>query len=155
MGNIVFLAFDIISFALVILLFWITFKNYKTLPAIISTHFDLEGKADRFGNKKFAFLMPVFGMIVYLFFFIMLNYPETTNFPVEITENNKDHQILITTCFMKWLLMLVLVIFLNNQDYTIRYSFDQNAKIRIPFWLPLIIIFLSFIASVILTSVFK
>lgn len=155
MGNIWFLAFDIVNFILLIVLWWITIKNYKVLPPVIPTHFDLEGKADRFGNKKFIFLMPVFGTVAYLGFLIVLNYPEAVNFPVQITDQNKDHQISIMMFFMKWLLMLVLIILLNNQDYMIRYSFNENAKTRIPFWLPLVLIFLSLVATIILASVFK
>ncbi|CAD7809012.1 hypothetical protein CHRY9390_01926 [Chryseobacterium aquaeductus] len=155
MENILFLAFDVINFTLLIVLWWITVKNYKKLPAVVPTHFDVEGKADRFGNKKWMFLMPLFGVITYLFFLIVLNYPESVNFPVEITDENKDHQISIMTFFMKWLLTLVLIIFLNNQDYMIRYSFNEKAKTRIPFWLPLLLIFLSLIATIISASVFK
>ena len=155
MENILFLVFDVINFFLLIGLWWITFKNYKVLPAVIPTHFDVEGKADRFGNKKWIFLMPIFGIIAYLGFLIVLNYPESVNFPVEITNENKDHQISIMMFFMKWLLTLVLIIFLNNQDYVIRYSFNEKAKTRIPFWLPLVLIFLSLIATIILASVFK
>lgn len=155
MENILFLAFDIINFALLTVLWWITVKNYKTLPAVVPTHFDVEGKADRFGNKKWIYLMPIFGIITYLVFLIILNYPDSVNFPVEITAENKDHQISIMMFFIKWLLTLVLIILLNNQDCMIRYSFNENAKTRIPFWLPLVFIFLSLVATIILASVFK
>ncbi|KUJ57250.1 DUF1648 domain-containing protein [Chryseobacterium aquaticum] len=155
MENVIFLAFDIINFALVTLLWWITIKNYKILPAVIPTHFDFEGKADRFGNKKFAYLMPLFGTVAYFGFLTILNYPEAVNFPVKITDQNKDNQISIMMFFMKWLLTLVLIIFLNNQDYMMRYSFNEKAKTRIPFWLPLVLIFLSLITTIILASVFK
>lgn len=155
MENNIFLAFDFVNFALIILLWWITVKNYKILPAVIPTHFDFEGKADRFGNKKFIYLMPVFGVVAYVGFLIVLNYPEAVNFPVKITDQNKDNQISIMMFFMKWLLTLVLIIFLNNQDYMIRYSFNENAKTRIPFWIPLVLIFLSLITTIILASVFK
>ncbi|MCY0970341.1 DUF1648 domain-containing protein [Chryseobacterium wangxinyae] len=155
MENILFLAFDVINFIFLIMLWWITFKNYKVLPSVIPTHFDVEGKADRFGNKKWMYLMPIFGTIAYFGFLVILNYPEAVNFPVDITEENKDHQVSIMMFFMKWLLTLVLITLLNNQDYTIRYSFNENAKTRIPFWLPLVLIFLSFIATIILASVFK
>lgn len=155
MNHIIFSAFDIVNFILLAVLWWITFKNYKVLPSVIPTHFDLGGKADRFGSKKFVYLMPVFGLIAYFGFFFALNYPETVNFPVEINEKNRDHQITIMMYFMKWLLMLVLIILLNNQDYMIRYSFNENAKTRIPFWLPLVLIFISIITAIILASVFK
>ncbi|SDL94122.1 DUF1648 domain-containing protein [Chryseobacterium taihuense] len=155
MADIISLVFDIINLALLMILWWITIKNYKILPPVIPTHFDFEGKADRFGNKKFVYLMPIFGAVAYLGFTTVLNYPEAVNFPVEITDQNRDHQISIMIFFMKWLLTLVLIIFLNNQDYMIRYSFNENVKTRIPFWLPLVLIFLSLIITIILASVFK
>jgi uncharacterized membrane protein len=128
MREVIFTIFDCINFGLVAFLWWLTIKNYKTLPQRIPVHFDLDGKADHFGNKAFIFLMPVMGMLLYLIFMYITRHPESSNFPVEITESNKEAQFLIMTIFLRWILMLVLFIFLNSQDLMVRYAFDENAK---------------------------
>lgn len=147
--------FDIINFGLVAFLWWLTIKNYKTLPQKIPVHFDLDGKADNFGNKRYIFLMPVLGMLLYLVFMCITKYPESSNFPVEITESNQEAQFLIMMIFLKWILMLVLFIFLNNQDLMVRYTFDKNAKPKASVTTMLFSVLGSVIVVVIIATQFK
>lgn len=147
--------FDCINFGLVIFLWWLTIKNYKTLPRRIPVHFDLDGKADNFGKRGYIFLMPVLGMLFYLVFMYITRHPESSNFPVEITESNEEAQFLIMMIFLRWLLMLVLFIFLNNQDLMIRYAFDENAKPKASVGTMLFSVLGSVIVVVIIAAQFK
>lgn len=155
MGNVIFTIFDFLNLFLVLLLWIYTLRIYKKLPATIPTHFDFEGKADRFGNKKFSFLMPFLGLIAYIFLGFATANPQSANYPVAITEANKDHQFFIMILFLKWLLFLVLLLFLNIQDYMIRYSFNSSVKAKVPILLIFPVIFLSLIAAIITASFYK
>lgn len=155
MGNVIFTIFDILNFGLITFLWWFTIKSYKTLPQRIPIHFDFDGKADNFGSKLFSFLTPVLGVLFYIAFFFITRYPEYANFPVEITETNKDAQFFIMIFFVKWILMLVLLVFLNIQDHMFRYAFDENAKPRVPMATVLLSIIGSLIAVFIITAQFK
>jgi uncharacterized membrane protein len=68
MENIIFTAFDIFNFGLVIFFWWFTLKHYKNLPERIPVHFDFDGKADNFGSKKYSFLTPIIGTALFCFF---------------------------------------------------------------------------------------
>lgn len=132
MENILLAIFDVFNFGLLVFLWWFTIKSYKALPQTIPVHFDFGGKADNFGSKKYSFLMPVLLAVLYFLFAFAVRFPESVNFPVEITKDNEDAQFLIMKIFIRWLFTLFTLIFLNSQDYMFRYSVDENAKPRVP-----------------------
>lgn len=155
MGSVIFTIFDILNFGLLAFLWWFTVKHYKTLPQRIPIHFDVEGKADNYGNRFFSFLMPVLGTVFYLGFLFLALHPEYGNFPVEITKDNQDIQFFIMILFLKWLLLLVLLIFINSQDHMFRYTFNENAKPKVSFATMLMSIIGSLIVLFIVISQFK
>ena len=155
MGDLLLILFDILNFGLVVLLWWFTVTNYRSLPEKIPTHFDVEGKADQFGNKKFSFLIPALSILFYTGIFFLVRFSTMVNFPVEITQANQEIQFFIMNFFMRWLLLLVLLIFLNSQDYIFRYSHDENAKVKVSFSVMLFAVIGSLIAVFIITSQFK
>lgn len=155
MREIIFTIFDVFNLILVFFLCGFTLKKYKVLPQKIPIHFDFEGKADHFGSKRFVFLFPLIGVFFYIGFYLINLNPELTNNPVRITESNKETQFFIGGLFLKWILLIVLFLFLNIQDYIFRYSFDEKTKFRIPIWVPLVLLFFSIITFIITSSVNK
>lgn len=155
MENILFAVFDIFNFGLLVFLWWFTVKHYKSLPQIIPIHFDLDGKADNFGSKKFAFLLPVFALVFYILFAYTVRDPGSSNFPVKITPENEYAQFLIMKIFIRWLYVLIMMIFLNSQDYMFRYSFDENAKPKIKIATAILSVLGSVITVLIISSQFK
>ncbi|WP_343643694.1 DUF1648 domain-containing protein [Chryseobacterium sp.] len=131
MENILFTIFDILNFGWVAFLWGFTLKNYNTLPERIPVHFDMEGKADGFGGKMYAFLMPVLALGLYAVFTYGTRHPEDTNFPVEITDQNISAQFLIMKIGLRILFVVLAMVFLNLQDYMFRYAVDDKAKPRI------------------------
>lgn len=155
MEDALFIVFDLLNLGLVIFIWWFTLKNYKSLPQVIPTHFDVEGKADNFGNKKWFFFTPILSIIFYIGILFLIRSPESANFPVEITDENRDVQFFIMNFFIRWLFLLIGLIFLNNQDFTFRYAFDEDTKAKVPFSTMLLSIIGSLIAVFIITAQFK
>lgn len=155
MENILFIIFDVFNFGLLVFLWWFTVKHYKTLPQTIPVHFDFDGKADNFGSKKYSFLIPVFGVILYFLFGFVVRNPESSNYPVKITPENECVQFLIMKIFIRWLYALIMIIFLNSQDYMFRYSADENIKPRIPIATAILSVLVSVMLVFIITSLFK
>lgn len=131
MENILFTIFDIFNFGWVAFLWWFTIRNYNTLPEKIPVHMDLDENPDRFGRRIYAFLMPVLATVFYVVFTYATRHPEGTNFPVEITDQNRHAQFLIMKIFMRVLFAFLMLMFINNQDYMIRRSTDESAKPKI------------------------
>lgn len=155
MENIIFTIFDIFNFGLLVFFWWFTLKHYKTLPERIPVHFDFDGKADNFGNKRYSFLTPILGTALYCMFIYSLKHPETANFPVEITDQNRDIQFLIMNTFLRWLFTLIILIFMNGQDYAFRYSSDESVKPKIPLPTAILSVIVSLIVVLIFVAIFK
>ncbi|MFC3159574.1 Protein of unknown function [Chryseobacterium arachidis] len=155
MEDILLTVFDVFNFGLLVFLWWFTIKNYKSLPQTIPIHFDFDGKADNFGSKKYAFLMPCFLVGIYVLFVYAVRSPGSANYPVEITPENEYAQFLIMKIFMRWLYLLIVIIFLNSQDYMFRYAVDETVKPRIPMTTAFLSILASLIVVFIFVGVFK
>lgn len=155
MGNILFTIFDVFNFGLLVFLWWFTIKHYKTLPQTIPIHFDFDGKADNFGSKKYSFLMPVVLTGLYFLFAFIVRSPESSNYPVKITEENQDAQFVIMEIFIRWLFTLITLLFLNSQDYMFRYSSDENAKPRVPMSSAIFSVIGSLIILFVFVGIFK
>ncbi|KAA0129162.1 DUF1648 domain-containing protein [Chryseobacterium sp. SN22] len=155
MENILLGIFDILNFGLLAFLWWFTIKHYTSLPQTIPTHFDFDGKADQFGSKKYSFLMPAVLTVLYFLFAYVVRTPESSNYPVEITEENENAQFLIMKIFIRWLFLLISFLFLNNQDYMFRYSRDEAAKPRVAMSFALFSVIGSLIILFIFVGVFK
>ena len=120
---------DGFSIALVIVLWSYTILNFKKLPEIIPIHFDLEGKPDNYGAKYFIFLLPFVGSLIY--FFLSYNIQEINNYPVEITQENKEIQFLIGMIAVKSIIAYVLFIFFTFQKRIVEIAVQQKDK-KIP-----------------------
>ncbi len=155
MENIFFIIFDVFNFGLLVFLWWFAIKHYKILPQTIPVHFDFDGKADGFGSKKYFFLMPVFATVFYFLFAFVLRDPESANYAVEITPENKDAQFLIMEIFIRWFYILIVLIFLNTQDYIFRYSFNENVKPKVPLAMSILTVIGSLVISFIFIGIFK
>lgn len=155
MGSVIFTILNVLNFLLILHLWIYTLRTYKKLPEKIPTHYDFEGKPDHFGKKRFAFLLPILSAIFYVAFFFIAKNPETGNFPVEITDNNSSVQFFIMILLMKWLLCLVLLLFLNIQDYTFRYSFNADSKARVHILIFIPFIFISVMAAIIAAYIYR
>lgn len=155
MENILLTIFDIFNFGLLVFLWGFTVKHYKTLPQTVPVHFDFDGKADHFGSKKYVFLMPCFLVGIYVLFVYAVRSPESANYPVEITPENEYAQFLIMKIFMRWLYLLIVLIFFNSQDYMFRYAVNESVKPRIPMTTAFLSIFVSLIAVFIFVGIFK
>ena len=117
------------SMALVIVLWSYTILNFRKLPEIIPIHFDLEGKPDNHGAKYFIFLLPFVGSLIY--FFLSYNIKEINNYPVEITQENKEIQFLIGMMAVKSIIAYVLFIFFTFQKRIVEIAVLQKDK-KIP-----------------------
>lgn len=155
MENTFFIIFDVFNFGLLVFLWWFMIKHYKTLPRTIPVHFDFDGKADGFGSRKYSFLMPVLAAVFYVFFAFIVREPESANYPVKITEENQAAQFLIMKIFIRWLYILIVLIFLNTQDYMFRYTFDEHAKPKVPLAMSILAVIGSLVISFIFIGIFK
>lgn len=117
---------DGFSLALIIILWSYTIYNFKKLPKIIPIHFDLEGKPDNYGAKYFIFLLPIIGILIY--FFLSYNIKEINNYPVKITQENREIQYTIGLLAVKSITAYILFIFFMFKKKNVAFALNKDAK---------------------------
>jgi len=86
--------------------------KFGYLPDSVPQHFNAHGEPDSWGSKGVIFLGPGIAIGTYfLFYFILKMSPESYNYPVKITEENKDYQYALSRILLKvtnlWTMVLM------------------------------------------------
>lgn len=79
---------EAIALLLLVVLWIYVIYNYNSLPEIINTHFNAQGKPDGSGDKQYIFGLPGVATFIYLLITISSRYPHLFNYTEEITEEN-------------------------------------------------------------------
>jgi uncharacterized membrane protein len=95
-----------------VLAFWIYLAvKYSALPDIIPTHYSGGGKADGYSDKISILGLPAVATVIYVAITILNRFPHVFNYTSEITPDNALSQYTIMTRMMRWLKLVVVVIF--------------------------------------------
>lgn len=65
---------------------WIQFDNRAEVPL----HFNAQGEVDRWGDASTAFLLPAIALVLYGLLTWLQRHPKWCNYPVEITDANRE-----------------------------------------------------------------
>lgn len=65
---------------------------FQQLPDRIPVHFNARGIPDGWGAKSFVWLLPIIGVGFYFLLNYLRRFPRTFNYPVKITNENKEVQ---------------------------------------------------------------
>lgn len=102
---------EIIALLILICLWIYVIYNYNSLPDIINTHFNAQGKPDGSGEKQYIFGLPGIATFMYLLVTIASRYPHTFNYLEEITEENALEQYTKMTKLTRILKIILIGIF--------------------------------------------
>lgn len=97
---------------LLIAMWLYTAMKFGYLPDSVPHHFNALGEPDSWGSKGVIFLGPGIGLGSYLLlYFISKVSPEYYNYPVKITEANKEYQYALSRILLKvtnlWMMILM------------------------------------------------
>ena len=84
---------------------------YSDLPSKIPTHFNAAGVADGFGGKASIFSLPVVSTVLFIGLTILNRFPHVFNYPTEITRENALKQYTIATRMIRYLKVVIVLIF--------------------------------------------
>jgi uncharacterized membrane protein len=79
---------EVIALLMLITIWIYVIYNYASLPEIINTHFNAQGKPDGSGEKQYIFGLPGVATFLYILTTITNKYPQLINHTEEITEEN-------------------------------------------------------------------
>lgn len=94
-----------------VIMWGLTIYSFFKLPTTIPIHYNASGQADNYGNKMTLLLLPVLGSLIYFGLTQLNKYPHIFNYMTQITEDNAKRQYTIATRMLRFLKIVILIIF--------------------------------------------
>jgi len=94
-----------------LLLLGLAFLNYGQLPEQIPTHYNISGNPDGFGSKTSFWVLPLVGLVLYVFMTLINRRPEGFNYLVKITPENAAVQYTMATRVIRFMKAFVMLLF--------------------------------------------
>ncbi|MGN1406336.1 MAG: DUF1648 domain-containing protein [Erysipelotrichaceae bacterium] len=85
---------------------------YKTLPNMVPDHFDFAGNVNSYGNKISLVMEPLISIMIIVVMDVVSNFPDLWNYPVKVTEDNKDFLFKVTLIMVSVLKVIVTILLL-------------------------------------------
>jgi uncharacterized membrane protein len=130
--------FELIGWLLICAVWALTITNYKGLPDTIPTHYNAAGIADGFGKKWMILTLPLVATVLFTGLTILNKFPHIFNYPNEISPENALRQYTNATRLIRFLKLIIVVIFGLISFQTIRQANGQTEGLGMWF-LPLTI----------------
>ena len=130
--------FEIFAWFLIFVVWGLTIANYGNLPNIIPTHYNGSGVADGYGEKWLILTLPLVTTVLFVALTILNKFPHIFNYPNDITEENAFRQYTNATRLIRYLKLIVVVIFGLISYQTIRHANGQIEGLG-TWFLPLIL----------------
>ena len=113
---------EIFSYVL-LLLYWVYIVlSFRSLPSTIPTHYNFNGEPDSFGSSGTIFLLPIIGTFILIGFSALSKIPHHFNYLVEITEKNAEKQYSNTLTLLRFLKIIILLVFISIDYHTIQLA---------------------------------
>lgn len=103
--------FEIIGWLLIISLWGLIITKYAHLPETIPTHYNGAGQADGFGGKTTILTLPLIATILFVGMTILNKFPHIFNYPSNITQDNALRQYTNATRMIRYLKLIIVIIF--------------------------------------------
>lgn len=85
--------------------------NYAHLPEKIAIHYNLAGQADGWGSRETVWILPAIASLLYIALSVLQRFPRVYNYPVRITEENRQTIYRLGTDLMRYIKAVVVVLF--------------------------------------------
>lgn len=92
------------------------------LPERVPTHFDRAGNINGWGSPQYLLIFAMVPLFVYLLITVVSRFPATFNYPVAVTDENRERLQQITLDLLAWVKCEILLLFLYLQRTIIDVS---------------------------------
>jgi uncharacterized membrane protein len=86
------LTIEAISILGLVLVFGLILSSYQALPETLPSHYDFNGRPDRFSSKSIIWFLPAIALVTYIGLTILSRFPHIYNYPYDITIDNAERQ---------------------------------------------------------------
>ena len=118
--------FELIGWIFLIGIWWYALINYSKLPKIIPIHYDLSGEVNQFGSKTNIITLPFVATFLFIGLTILNKFPHLFNYTTIITEENASKQYKNATKLIRYLKLIIVIIF-----GSITFKTIQNANEKV------------------------
>lgn len=118
--------FEFVGWLLVVFVWGLSLINYSNLPNSIATHYNYAGKADAFGGKASILLLPFVATVLFTGLTFINKFPHIFNYPTNITKDNALRQYTNATRLIRYLKLIIVLIFGLILYQTIRLANGQT-----------------------------
>ena len=113
---------EIIGFFSLVAIWGLTIVSYNKLPDIIPMHYNGAGEVDRYGEKSNILALPLIATILFAGLTILNKFPHIFNYLTSITKANAQRQYTNATRMIRFLKLVLVVIFLLIEYKTIQIT---------------------------------
>jgi uncharacterized membrane protein len=117
---------EIIGWLLICAVWAFTISNYNSLPDVIPTHYNAAGIADGFGEKWMILTLPLVTTGLFTGLTILNKFPHIFNYPNHLNSENALRQYTNATRLIRFLKLIIVVIFGLISYQTIRQAKGQT-----------------------------
>lgn len=115
---------EAVGWLLLMTIWFITIFFYNDLPEEIPVHFNLSGEANSFANRSLIFFLPVIATLLFLLLTFINKHPDKFKYPVNLTKENVIKQYEMATKMVRYIKLLIMIIFLMIIIEVIQVSHD-------------------------------
>ncbi len=119
-------------------------KNYSKIANTVVTHIDYSGNPDGYGEKYHLIVALAVNAVLLIVMGLLIKNPKYANYPVEITDENRNSVYEKMRYFMSFLSIVVSIIFSVMIYKAIGYKTNKVLLISISLCAPLLIVILLF-----------
>ncbi len=127
---------EILGWSSILTIWVLTITSYPNLPDIIPIHYNGAGQADGFGGKGNILALPIIATILFVGLTFLNRFPHIFNYPTTITAENALNQYKNATRLLRYLKLIISVIFGILVFQTIRNATGESTGLGVWF-LPL------------------
>lgn len=110
---------EALGWAVVIALWALATYSLARLPNTIPTHFSASGTPDGYGDKYTLLTLPLIATVLFSAITVLGRFPHVFNYPTQITAENALRQYTAATRLLRYLKLIVAVIFFAIAQQTI------------------------------------
>ena len=85
---------------------------YNTLPQMVADHYDFAGNPDSYGNRIGLVMEPLISIMIVVIMDLVSNFPDLWNYPVKVTEENREFLYKVTLLMVSILKIIVTALLL-------------------------------------------
>ncbi len=103
--------------------------NYSSLPESMPRHYGLDGKPDAFAGKGIVWILPVFGIFLYMIIGVISNIPSLINLPFKPEPEKLEYYHLKYARMIRILNVVVMCLFTFLTYQSIQIGFGNQTQL--------------------------